>query len=89
MTINATSNSTPVAQAEEINHGPAAAKAQAVSAKADTVQISDAAKLSATQLASQALLQEAAETSAQTAQEARHGDHQAQRLVAKYAAAHQ
>ena len=44
----------------------------------DTVQISSAAK---------AALQEALETPAQTATEARSGDHQAQRLLAKEAAA--
>ena len=49
-----------------------------VSTPADTVQISSAAK---------AALQEALETRAQTANEARSGDHQAQRLLAKEAAA--
>ena len=44
----------------------------------DTVQVSSAA---------QAMLQEATETSAQTAKEASAGDHQAQRLLAKEAAA--
>jgi hypothetical protein len=43
----------------------------------DTVQISSAA---------QAVLQEANETAAQTDQEARHGDMQAQRLLARKAA---
>ncbi|MGD0282978.1 MAG: hypothetical protein ABSB95_11520 [Dissulfurispiraceae bacterium] len=44
----------------------------------DTVQVSSAA---------QAALQEATETAAQTAKEASAGDHQAQRLLAKEAAA--
>ena len=51
------------------------------SAGTDSVQLSKAAQ------AMVAALQEAKETSAQTAQEAAHGDLQAQRLLAKEAAA--
>jgi hypothetical protein len=46
---------------------------------ADTAKISNAA-----QAAAQAALQEATETLAQTEKEAQAGDHQAQRLMAKY-----
>jgi len=47
--------------------------------RADTAKISNAA-----QAAAQAALQEATETLAQTEKEAQAGDHQAQRLMAKY-----
>jgi hypothetical protein len=90
VTISTTTNLTPAEQAQAPNRQTAVTKPEAAApAKPDTVQISEAAKLNSLQAASQALLQEATETSAQTAQEARHGDHQAQRLVARYAAAHQ
>lgn len=55
-------------------------QSQAATGPAYTVSLSGAAKL-----ASQAM-QEATETPAQTAKEAMHGDHQAQRLLAKEAA---
>jgi hypothetical protein len=54
---------------------PAPVKPQATT---DTVLISNSAK---------AMMQEAQETAAQTAQEAAKGDHQAQRMLAKEAAA--
>ena len=57
---------------------PAQAQAKAGAPIHDTVKISNAA---------QSALQEAVETSVQTAQEARGGDRQAQRLLAKEAAA--
>jgi hypothetical protein len=57
---------------------PAAPQAPASQAVADTVQISNAARA----------LQEAIETPAQTAKEASRGDRQAQKLLAREAAAH-
>jgi hypothetical protein len=81
--INSISNASlaqPAAQSAA--HAPAAQptppKALSAPGSGDTVQISNAAK---------ALVQEATESSAQTAQEARGGDRQALRLLAKEAAA--
>jgi hypothetical protein len=75
--INSASLAQPAAA-----HAPAAQptppKALSAPGSGDTVQISNAAK---------ALVQEATESSAQTAQEARGGDRQALRLMAKEAAA--
>lgn len=64
-------DSLPVAQP------PTSPKASSTRAVADTVRISAAA---------QTALQESTETPAQTAHEAQHGDHQAQRLLAREAA---
>ncbi len=65
----------PVAQPAPSSQKSVSAKAPAKSrAPKDTVQISSAA---------QSALQEATETAAQTAKEARAGDHQAVRLLAK------
>lgn len=75
----ATSNATPARpEAKSATGGQTPAQPQpAAKAPTDTVQISSAALA----------LQEAVETPAQTAKEAGHGDHQAQRLLAKEAAA--
>ena len=70
----------PVAQPKETaTEKPAQAKSKP--APADSVQLSKTAQAMAT------ALQEARETSFQTAQEAGKGDRQAQRLLAKEAAA--
>jgi hypothetical protein len=66
----------PAAQATAAQQTPSKATAQP--STADTVQISSAAK---------ALSQENLETAAQTAHEASSGDVQAQRLLARHAAA--
>jgi len=78
--VNPVSNATKVAAVQQ--SAPARQPAPAASAKpqpaiTDTVQISAAAQA----------LQEATETSVQTSQEARSGDPQAQRLLAKEEAA--
>jgi hypothetical protein len=62
-------------------HKPAQSKPQPAAATADSVQLSSAAQ------ARLAAMQEATETSAQTAKEASGGDLQAQRLQAREAAA--
>ncbi len=91
-TTNAISNSlvltaVPVERAQSAQSSPPASKVspsttQSADAQgAYTVHISDAAK------AMQAMMQEATETSYQTAQEASHGDLQAKRLLAKEEAA--
>lgn len=78
----------PVARAQSAQPPPTPSKvSQPTTQSADaqgayTVHISDAAKQ-----ALQAMMKEATETSSQTAQEARHGDRQAQRLLAKEAEA--
>lgn len=85
--LGAISNATPpqpVAQTAAIwNHKPAQPKspAAATSGTPDTVQLSDTAQ------AILAALTEAKETPAQTAKEARGGDGQAQRLLAREAGA--
>jgi len=66
----------PAVQSTSANQKSAQSKPQAT--PKDTVQVSSAAM---------AALQESMETSAQTAKEARNGDGQAQRLLAKEAAA--
>jgi TRAP-type mannitol/chloroaromatic compound transport system substrate-binding protein len=58
-------------------------------APAETKQTPDTVQLSSSAQAALAVLKEAAETAAQTAQEAGKGDLQAQRLLAKEAAAKQ
>jgi len=73
--VNPVSNAT---KAAPVQSSSAVARQQAPNAVAtDTVQISAAAKV----------LQESVETSVQTSQEARSGDPQAQRLLAKEEAA--
>jgi hypothetical protein len=72
--ISSISNLTPAQPAVQ----PASSTATAQPSPADSVQISNTAK---------ALLQEAMENSVQTAQEARGGDVQAMRLLAREAAA--
>jgi len=68
----------PVAEATK----PSTSKPpQPVRSKGDTVQLSKTAQLAL------AAVQEATETVAQTTKEANHGDRQAQRLLAKEAAA--
>jgi hypothetical protein len=74
--VHPVSNATPVAKAQPAPARaapPAAPPPKAQPAAADTVQISAAAKA----------LQELSETSVQTGQEARSGDVQAQRLLAR------
>jgi hypothetical protein len=69
----------PVASSAASSQKPTPSQPQSTtSIPKDTVQISTAA---------QTALQEAKETPTQTAQEARSGDHQAQRLLASQAAA--
>ena len=73
-----TTQAQPEAKAAAANPKPAPAQAPSTSpAATDTVQISNAARA----------LQEAIETPSQTAREASRGDRQAQRLLAKEAAA--
>ena len=62
-------------------HKPAQSKRQPAAAASDSVQLSSAAR------ARLAAMQEATETTAQTAKEANSGDLQAQRLQAREAAA--
>lgn len=86
MAIAITSTHQADATPASATQAPPAAKSPTVSQKstpsqtlsADTVQISSAA---------QTALQEVLEAPAQTAKEARGGDHQAQRLLAREAAA--
>jgi hypothetical protein len=82
--VSAISNATPaqpVAQPTRTStQKPAQSEPQSATST-DSVQLSKVAQ------AMVAALQEATETSVQTAQEARHGDLQAQRLLAKDAAA--
>ena len=68
----------PVVQSTTSSQKPPQSKPQTPSANTDTVRISNAGR---------AALQEATETAAQTAKEARSGDRQAQKLLAKEAAA--
>lgn len=78
-TVTGATQSPPVAEAATSKPQPAKPQPQsAASTPKDTVQIGNAAK---------AALQEATETPSQTAQEARSGDHQAQKLQVKEAAA--
>lgn len=70
---NTTHTQPPAPKAAPVSEKPPELKATAK----DIVQLSTA---------SQAALQEATETAAQTAKEARSGDHQAMRLLAKEAA---
>ena len=77
--INAVSQKRQVQQADQAaSVGTKAAQSKPQQAPTDTVQISSAAK---------SALQEAMETRAQTLQEAARGDNQAQRLLARDAAA--
>jgi hypothetical protein len=79
--ISAAAQTQPVAQpAKPAPHKPIQAKPQSVTAT-DSVRLSQAAQIMA------AALQEATETPAQTAKEAGNGDLQAQRLLAREAAA--
>ena len=78
--VSAISNATatqPVAQSPKTSAQAPAQPATQSGGSPDTVQLSKAAQAVA------ANLKEATETSAQTAQEAGHGDLQAQRLLAK------
>ena len=82
--VSAISNVThaqPAAQPTRTSAQKPTQSAPQSAAITDSVQLSQAAQ------AMVAALQEATETSFQTAQEARHGDHQAQKLLAKEAAA--
>jgi hypothetical protein len=75
----------PAAQATAVNKKSPAAKSQPAPDTQDSVHLSSAAQ---TQLSTiKAAAQEATETAAQTAKEAGTGDLQAQRLLAKEAAA--
>ena len=74
--VTSATKTKPEAQPAEANQKATHSKPQP--AVKDSVQISSA---------SQAAYEEATETTTQTAQEARNGDHQAQRLLAKEAAA--
>jgi len=91
MTVNSACHATAAVQAQPAaaTEKAAPSKTDAASAPADSVKISEEAKAAvvAAQTASQAAAQEATETPEQTAREARHGDHQAQRLIARHAAA--
>jgi hypothetical protein len=71
--VTTTPQTQPAAQSNPVNQEPGQSKPQPPT---DTVQLSTSAK---------ALLAEANETAAQTAQEASRGDMQAQRLLAKRA----
>ena len=73
----------PVAKTTSAPPKPAPSKPAPAAAHADTVQLSETAQ------AALAAMQEATETPAQTAKEAGQGDGQAQRLLAKEAAAKQ
>lgn len=77
--VTSAAQTQPVVQPTPVNQKSTQPKPQP--AAADTVQISSSAQ------AALAAFQEAAETPAQTAKEAGRGDHQAQRLLAKAAAA--
>ena len=79
--LSSTTQSEPVAQAT----GTSTPKPTQSEPKAATV--ADSAQISKAALAALATLQELKETSTQTANEAAHGDLQAQRLLAKEAAA--
>ncbi len=74
--ITSSTQAQPVAQSTEVSQPSPQTKSQPTTT--DTVQISSAAK---------AALAEATETSAQTAKEARSGDIQAKKLLAKEEAA--
>lgn len=76
--VTSTTQTQPVVQSAPVNQESTQAKPKPAAQAQDTVQISSAA---------QAALQEATETAAQTAKEARSGDRQAQKLLAKEAAA--
>ena len=77
--VNAVANATPTQPAAQYTPvNKEAPKSKPETTPTDTVQISSAAKV---------VLQEASETPTQTAQEARRGDRQAQRLLARQAAA--
>lgn len=79
--VNSAAQTQPITEAQARPAAKPATQSQPTTSTAtDTVQISSAA---------QAALKEAMETSTQIAQEASKGDHQAQRLLAKEAAAHQ
>jgi hypothetical protein len=80
--ISAISNAAPAQPAAQ----PAATPTQKPTKSAPQSAPTDNVQLSTTAQASLAALQEIRETSAQTAQEAGKGDHQAQRLLAKEAA---
>lgn len=84
MTVSAISNATqpqPVAQSTGTSSQEPSQPKPELATGGDTVQLSAAAQAAAT------AFQEAMETPAQTAQEAGRGDLQAQRLLAKEAAA--
>jgi len=66
---------------------PATASSAAPAPQSAPTPVADTVQISSTALAAQAAMQEATESPAVTAQEARGGDHQAQRLLAKEAAA--
>ena len=79
ITINTTTPSPAVEGSRPTHTAPKPGTSTRPSA--DSIQMSSAALSAA-----KAVAQEATETADQTAREARAGDHQAQRLMAKYAA---
>ena len=78
-------NTGSAALAAPVTQKASEVKPQSGSGIQDTVQLSSVAHAHVSAI--KAASQEAAETPAQTSQEARSGDHQAQRLLAKQAAA--
>ncbi len=78
--VTSAAQTQPVVQPTPVNQKPTQSKPQPATTT-DTVQISSSAQAALT------ALQEATETPAQTAKEAAGGDHQAQKLLAKAAAA--
>jgi len=89
MTVNSACHATAAVQAQPAaaTEKAAPSKTDAASAPADSVKISEEAKAAVVAAQTQAAAQEATETPEQTAREATHGDHQAQRLIARHAAA--
>ena len=83
MTVTLATNPRPVEQATDSTRTSTETQAPPASPRSDTAQVSNAALAAA-----KAAAEEATETGDVTAREARAGDHQAQRLLAKYQAEH-
>jgi hypothetical protein len=83
--ITGTQQMQPAASGTPTSKQPAASTRQSAAETQDTVQLSGTAQAQLSAI--QAAAQEAAETPFQTAKEAQSGDPQAQRLLAKEAAA--
>jgi hypothetical protein len=82
VTMSVCIDAAKVAPTAPTTNSKATSKPETAGPNADTATISSPAQAAAT-----AALQEATETVAQTTKEATAGDHQAQRLLARYAAA--